>query len=101
MKNIVLLLFGALILTLVGFAAVAVARVERYMADAQQYMTTFQYPAVQESLDAADQYIGYGRLSAIGRDASAEVRARRAALQYWQQEYQTLLPAQAEPVCRR
>ncbi len=34
----------------------------------------------------------------VGGDAVREVRARQAALQYWQGDFQKVLPAQAEPV---
>jgi hypothetical protein len=98
MKNTVLLLVVAVLLTLAGFGLVSVSRVERHMADAQQSMSTFQYPAASENLDAAEEYLGYGRLTSLGADTAAEIRARRAALQYWQQEYGALLPAQGEPV---
>jgi hypothetical protein len=98
MKQIAGLLFGIVVLVLVGLASLAVARVEARMADAQQNMETFQYEAAQENLDAAEGYLGYGQMAAIGTETEAEVRARRASLLYWQQQYDALLPSQPEPV---
>jgi len=98
MKQIAGLLLGAVVLVLAGVTCLALARVERNMADAQQHTATFQYATAGENLDAAERYLGYGRLTAFGRATTAEIHARKAAVQYWQQQYEALLPAGAEPV---
>ena len=52
-----------------------------------------------ESLDEAEGYLRYARwVPADRRRPSREVRARKAALQYWQGDFANVLPAQAEPV---
>lgn len=99
MKAILGLLAGALVLALIGSAALSAARYERHMAGAQQQAATGQYAEASASLDEAEAYLRYARwLPGAGDDAAREVTARRAALQYWQRQYDALVPAQAEPV---
>lgn len=99
MKAIAGFLGGALVLALLGSAALAAARYERHMADAQQRTSTGQYVAASESLEAAEGYLGYASwLPGAGDDASREISARKAALQYWQRDYDAIVPPQAEPV---
>ncbi len=89
----------AVVLTLFGFAFQGVARLEGHMADAGQQLSTLQYEAAQESLNAADEYSNQSRfVPFIGSDARQEIRARQAAVQYWQRQYDAVLPAGAEPV---
>lgn len=99
MKDITGLLIGAVVVGFVGMAALTAARFQQHMADAQERIATLQYPAAKESLDTAETYLEYGRwLPGIGESSLKEVRARKAALQYWQGDYESVLPAQAEPV---
>jgi hypothetical protein len=99
MRTVIALLVVAVALTLFGFASLGVARLEGHMADAQQRVATLQYDAATESLTAAAEYADQARwVPWLGRDERQEIRARNAALQYWKQEYDVLVPAQAEPV---
>ena len=99
MKGIAGFLAGAVVLALIGSGALAAARYDRHMANAQQQAATGQYAEASASLDEAEGYLGYARwLPGLGDDAAREVSARRGALQYWQRQYDDLVPAQAEPV---
>src|SRR5688500_15006032 len=99
MKGMAGFIIGAIVLVLLGSGALAAARFERYMADAQQQAATGQYEAAAQSLADAEGYLRYASwLPVVGDDAGNEVRARRAALQYWQRQYAALVPAQPEPV---
>jgi hypothetical protein len=99
MRNIAGYLAAAVVLVLLGIAGVATSRFQRHMADAQERAATLQYAEAQESLDAAERYLQYGRwLPGVVGDSLNEVRARQAALQYWQRQYDAVLPVQAEPV---
>jgi len=90
---------GAGVLAIVGYACLSVARLEGHLADAQEQAATQQFGAAQASLAAAAPYLRYGQwVPLLGRDARQEVAARGAALQYWQRQYDELLPAQGEPV---
>jgi hypothetical protein len=99
MKNVTIFLVAALLLAIVGIGSLTVARLQRHMADAQEQIATLQYPEAQASLDAAESYLEYARwLPGVGDDALNDVRTRKAALLYWQGQYEAVLPAQAEPV---
>ena len=99
MKSITGFVIGAVVCAAIGALSLSAARLQRHMADAQEQVATLQYAEAQESLDAAEAYLEYGQwLPWIGGDSLKEVRARQAALQYWQGDFATVLPAQAEPV---
>jgi hypothetical protein len=98
-KNVVAYLIAAVVFATIGVVTLTASRFERQLADAQERTSTQQYARAQQSLDAADVYLRYARwLPKIGPDTVREVRARQAALQYWQGGYDKVLPAQAEPV---
>lgn len=99
MKNVTAFLAVAIVFALVGIGSLATARLQQRMADAQEQIATLRYEDAQASLDAAEGYLEYGRwLPGVGDDALKEVRTRKAALLYWQGDYEAVLPAQAEPV---
>jgi hypothetical protein len=99
MRSIVAFVIVAVVLGLAGFGFLGVARLESRMADAGERLSTLQYAAAQESLDEAEQYADDARfVPFLGSDARQEIRARKAAVQYWQRQYDAVLPAGAEPV---
>lgn len=99
MKSTTALLVSAVVLAAAGGVFLTVARLQRHMADAQEQIATQQYADAGESLAAAERYLEYGQwLPWVGDDSLKEVRARQAALQYWQGEYDAVLPEEAEPV---
>ncbi len=99
MKSVTAYLVAALIFVAIGVVALTASRLERQLADAQERASTQQYALAQESLNAADGYLRYARwVPSVGNETVREVRARQAALQYWQGDFEKVLPAQAEPV---
>jgi hypothetical protein len=99
MKSVSAYLIAALVFAALGAVALTASRLERSLADAQEQASTQQYALAQESLSAAEQRLRYAQwLPRIGDQTVREVRARQAALQYWQGDYAKVLPAQAEPV---
>lgn len=99
MKGISGYVFGAIVLMLLGFACLAASRVERQVANAQQSVATLRYDGVDESLENVERYFEYGsRLPGVGNGPLNGVRARRAALQYWQRQYGSIVPQQGDPV---
>lgn len=99
MKSITALLVGAIVCAAAGASALTAARLQRHMADAQEQIATLQYDAAGASLDAAEGYLRLAQwVPFVGPGSLQEVRARQAALQYWQGEYDAVLPTQAEPV---
>ena len=99
MRTFIALVLVTIVLGLFGAAALGVARLEGHIADAQQQLATLQYDAAKDSLAEAAKYADHSRwVPFLGRDERQEIRARNAALQYWKKDYDTLVPAQAEPV---
>jgi hypothetical protein len=99
MKGIIGFLVGALLLAVAGMAALMAGRYERNMADAQQSASTEQYDAARASLTAAEAYVPYGRwLPRVGAEADSDIRSRKAALDYWQRNYEAVLPRETDPV---
>lgn len=99
MKSFLAFVIAALLLAAFGAACLGVAQLETHMADAQQRVSTLQYDAAKESLAEASQYADHARwVPVLGHDERKEIRAREAAVQYWQKEYEAIVPSQAEPV---
>jgi hypothetical protein len=99
MKGTIVWGVAAALLAVVGVVCMRVATVERLMADAQQDLATLNYERAQQSLDEAGNSVGIARWVPIfGSSIEDEVRARHAALQYWQRKYDALLPEGADPV---
>jgi len=99
MKGITGYLSGAIVLMLLAGGGLVVSMLEGQIAEAQQSVTTSQYDGVEETLDNVEWYFDYGtRLLGIGNGRLNDVRARKAALQYWQRQYGSIIPQQANPV---
>ena len=99
MKGITGHVFGAIVLMLLGAACLAVSRIDRQIADAQQSVATFRYAGVAEGLASVERSLEYGsRFPGVGNGPLNRVRARRAAVQYWQRQYAAVVPQQADPV---
>jgi hypothetical protein len=99
MKSFAAFTIAAVVLAIAGAACLGVARLETNMADAQQRVSTLQYEDAKASLTEANKYADQARwVPWLGRDERKEIRARDAAVQYWQRRYDAIVPAQAEPV---
>lgn len=92
-------LLGALVLALVGGVCLAAGLLDREMAHAQQHVVSGDYDEPQAILETSERYFEYAsRLPWIGNGPLNDVRARKAALHYWQQQYQAIVPEIADPV---
>ena len=99
MKGISGYLVAAVPLALLGVVFAAVGILERDMAQAQENVTTMNYDGVEAAFDSAEHYYEYGsHLPWIGNGPVNDVRARKAALHYWQKAYGTIVPQQTDPV---
>jgi hypothetical protein len=99
MQSVTMLLVAAVLFAGAGFVSLTTARVQRHLADAQEQMATQQYAEAQSSLAAVEDDLASVRwLPFVGDATRKEVEARTAALRYWQGDYESVLPAQAEPV---
>ena len=99
MKGTITWGIAAALLAVAGVVSLRIATVERLVADAQQDLATLNYERAAQSLDEAEASIGLARwVPVFGPAVLDEVRARRGALQYWQRQYDKLLPGGADPV---
>jgi hypothetical protein len=99
MKRITGYLLGAAVLALLGVVCLAGERVDREMARAQQNLATLNYDEPEATFETAERYFEYGsRLPWIGNGPLNDVRARKAALYYWQRQYGAIVPQQTDPV---
>lgn len=99
MKSVIILLLAAIVLAAAGTLAFGVAAFERDMSAVEEYLATQDYAAAATKLDDAARHAGYARwVPRLGTQAAADIKARRAALQYWNREYAALLPRDADPV---
>lgn len=99
MKGITGYLVAAVVLALVGGVSMAASMLERDMARAQEDVATLKYDGPQATFDATERYFEYAsHLPWVGNGPMNDVRARKAALRYWQQQYRAIVPQQTDPV---
>ena len=99
MKAITGWLLGALVLALAGGLCLAAGLLDREMVHAQQHVVAGEYDEPQAILDNTERYFEYAsRLPWIGNGPLNDVRARKAALHYWQRQYPAIVPEIADPV---
>jgi hypothetical protein len=100
MKGIAGYVVGAIVLVVLGGLCLGASRLDDLMVNAQQTLLTSDYKAADASLQAAERYYGYAaRLPGVGDRPANDVRARRAAVNYWQRQYSALAPAdRTDPV---
>jgi hypothetical protein len=99
MRTTIGLTLAALVLGLAGYGLLDVSRLEAAMADSAEQLSTQQYGTAEASLAEADRHAGLARFVPwLGSDVRPEIRARQAAVQYWQRRYDVVLPPGAEPV---
>lgn len=100
MKGIAGCVVGAIVLAVLGGVCLGASRLDRQMAGAQHAFLTSDYDAADASFEAVERYYRYiSRLPWVGDGPVNDVRARRAAIKYWQRRYGALAPAErTDPV---
>ena len=100
MKGIAGYVVGVIVLAALGVVCFGASRLDDLMVNAQQTLLTSDYAAADASLQAAERYYTYvSRLPGVGDRPGNDVRARRAAVNYWQRKYRALAPAdRTDPV---
>jgi hypothetical protein len=99
MKAIAGYLFAAVALALIGGICLWVGLLDRDMANAQQNVAALQYDQADQTFANAERYFEYGRwVPFVGEGPVKDVRARRAALQYWQGQYDAIISQDTDPV---
>src|SRR5262245_66306922 len=99
MKGIAGFVLAAVLVTLAGVVCMGIARFERNMASAEEDLATLRYADAAEKLSSASAYAQYTSwLPGQGGQAARDLRAREASAQYWQREYEALMPRESDPV---
>jgi hypothetical protein len=100
MKGIAGCVVAAVVLVLLGAACLGASRLDRRMEGAQHALLVADYDAADAALQDVERYYGYARrLPWVGDGPLNDVRARRAAIKYWQHQYGALVPAErTDPV---
>jgi hypothetical protein len=99
MKAVAGYLIGAVLLAVVAVVLFRMGVLDRDMAAAQERAVDADYAPLEAVLTAAEPYYQYARrLPWVGDRPLNELRARKAALQYWQQRYGELVPRQEDPL---
>src|SRR2546428_3729150 len=90
----------AAIFALVGGVVLRAGLLDRDLARVDEHLVASEYEQVQPVLNDAERFYGYAsRLPWVGSGPLHDVRARKAALQYWQRQY-SALAAGEDPVAR-
>lgn len=97
-KGIASYLLGAVALALLGGVCLGAGLLDREIARTEQNVAAQKYDN-PEAFDTAERYFEYGsRLPWVGSGPLNDVRARKAALRYWQRQYSLLIPQQGDPI---
>ena len=91
MRTVIGTLAAGIALAWVGALLIAASRLDHNIALAQEHLVAQRYASADEAFEAAAPTLGYARwLPWIGNRAVDDMRARRAALLYWQHRYEDL-----------
>ena len=99
MKSIGGFLLGAIALALVGAVFLGASMLDREMAHAQEHIASGDYDEPLAILDTTERYFEYvSRVPWVGNGPVNDVRARKAAVRYWQAQYAAIVPELDDPV---
>ena len=101
MNTITKYVLAAVVMSLLGGVCVAAGLMDREIARAQQDLAALSVESPDLAADRMDveRYLDYAsRVPWIGTKPLNDVRARNAAMRYWQQQYGGLVPAQSDPM---
>jgi hypothetical protein len=92
-------LLGATVSGLIGALCLTVSVLDRRFALAQRDLIALDYGRAEQTLSQIERYVELAsRAPGISRAPLNDIRARKAALQYWRRDYGGLVPAVADPV---
>ena len=97
MKGIGRYMLGSVALMLAGGVCLAGGMLDRQIARTQQDLTTLTFD--DAAFATMERYSTYAsRIPGVGRSLVNDVRARKAATQYWHRQYNLVVPDQTDPV---
>lgn len=90
---------SALALFLLGAACWSAARLEQQVAAAEQAVAAFDYAAARPAFDLAERYYEYAsHVPWIGSRDLHDIQVHKAELLYWQGDYASIIPQQADAI---
>lgn len=93
MKSIGGYVAGGLVLAALGAVALAGGLIEHRIAHAKEALASLDFGETAAAYDKLEQYVAYARyMPWIAGDALNRIRARRAAVRYWEGDHDALLP---------
>jgi len=99
MKTVTAYVIAAALLGVLGTASLLMGRLDRDLARAEQHLIQSRYDEVAPILGRAERYYEYAAaIPWIGNGPLHGIRARQAALAYWQREYTAMVPDQPDPL---
>lgn len=99
MKSIAGYLMAAAVAVLLGGGCLAIGLLDRDLARAQENLATRNYAESEAAYDTAERYFEYAsHVPFVGNGPVNDVRARQAALKYWQRQYREIVSQQPDPV---
>jgi hypothetical protein len=73
--------------------------VENELVEAQRQTARLDYSGVAQTLTRAERFYEFlSRVPLVGNEGLNEVRAQRAAIHYWQHDYDAIVPAVPDPI---
>jgi hypothetical protein len=98
MKAIGAYLVIAIVLALIGMLCLGAGRLDRDMARGEQSLSALKYDDADQAFANAESYYDYtSTLPWVGKASVNDIRARRAALRYWQGQYAAVASQQPDP----
>jgi len=99
MKSIAGYLVGAVVLGLLGAACLMLGLIDRDLVSAEQAIATMHYDQAEPAFQKAERYFELAsHIPGTSRGPLNAMRARTAALRYWQRDYASVIPRQNDPV---
>lgn len=99
MRSVTAYLMAAALLALVGALSLTIGLLDRDVARAQERIIAAEYVEPAPIFERAARYYEYASLVPwIGNGPLNDIRARQAALQYWQRRYTALTHERANPL---
>jgi hypothetical protein len=98
MKAAIWYFASAVVVAAIGALCLEVGWLQRDLARAQQLVAAQKYAEADSTFARAERYFELtGRVPGLGHAPLNRIRARRAALRYWQGQYLALAPDEGDP----
>jgi hypothetical protein len=91
-------LIAAVLCAVAAGIVLAAGIVDREIVGTQRNFVGLKYSESADALDKAERYLGFARWFPAAERRLRDVRARRAAMYYWQHQYDRIVPRNGDPL---